>query len=253
MKRLVLALPLAVLALASSTLHAQEEKNWALEGELGASVFFGASDQTAALFRTKYSRTSDKLEFSTNGSFDYGEAQVEGGPAVVNKRSWGAGLTLDYEVGRWSPFVFGTGEGSFERQIDLRLSGGVGTRFGFIDNGNTRIDISVAVLAERTQPRAAPGQPSVDAETLARWENRFRATHEFMGGRTNFALVAFYKPAFEDTSDYTVDLETSLAFALNGSLSFKVSLVDKYDSLAESRGATSNNDGRLFFSVVAPR
>ena len=98
---------------------AQEDKNWALETELGASVFFGASEQTAALFRTKYSRSSDGFELSTSGSFDYGEAQVEGGPAVVNKRSWTGGLELDYQFGKWSPFIFGTGEGSFERQIDL--------------------------------------------------------------------------------------------------------------------------------------
>ena len=109
----------------------------------------------------------------------------------------------------------------------------------------------MAVLAERTSPRAEAGGPEPESNTLARWSNRFRASHEFMEGRTQFSLVAFYKPAFEDTSDYTVDLETSLAFALNGSLSFKVSLVDKYDSLAKDRGATDNNDGRLFFSVVA--
>jgi hypothetical protein len=63
-----------------------------------------------------------------------------------------------------------------------------------------------------------------------------------------------YQPAFSDVSgDYTVDVETGVAFALNGTVSVKVSLVDKYDSQAVARGATENNDGRLFFSVLVKR
>ena len=96
----------------------------------------------------------------------------------------------------------------------------------------------------------APGEPD-EIETLARWQNRFRASHAFGSGRTQVSLVALYRPAFRDTGDYTVDVESSLSFALNSTLSFKVSLVDKYDALAESRGATSNNDGRLFSSILA--
>lgn len=251
MQRLTAA-PLLFL-LAASSLSAQDARPWKLEGEMGASLFFGASDQAAVLFRGGYSLESDRLEFGANAGFDYGEAEDDAGASFVNKRSWLLGVELDYEIGKWSPFVFGTGEGSLKRQIDLRVSGGAGARYTFIRNDVTRFDVSGAILAERTDPRAVDGETD-GAETLARWSSRVRFSRKFGGDRAEFGLVSMYQPAFGDISeDYTVDLESFLAFALNGSVSFKVSLVDKYDALATTRGATSNNDGRLFFSVLVTK
>lgn len=239
-----------LLVLPSSAAAQDEDKSWELGTEVGASVFFGASDQTAVLFRADYTLEGEHLEFNASGGFDYGEAEDESGTSFVNKRSWSLGSELDYEAGDWAPFVFASGEGSFKRQIDLRLSGGAGTRYNFIRNDRTRFDISVAVLAERTDARVAPGEPE-EVETLARWSNRLRFNQKFGGDRAEFQAVAFYRPSFQEPgTDYTVDLESSLAFSLNGTVSFKVSLVDKYDALATTRGATSNNDGRLFFSIL---
>jgi hypothetical protein len=42
-----------------------------------------------------------------------------------------------------------------------------------------------------------------------------------------------------------------VSFALNGAFTLKVSLVDRYDNLAVSRGATAANDGRIYFSFLA--
>jgi len=192
------------------------------------------------------------FDASAGFAFAYGEARRPGeSDSFVNKRSWSANGALDYRpAGRFSPFVFARTEGSFERQIDLRLSTGVGARLRFVRTDRSRLDVSMAVLAERTQPRAAPGIEDA-AETLARWSGRLRAAHELSDGRTTVSLVTFYRPAFQDIGDYTVDLESSLAFALNASIALKLSFVDTYDSLAESRGATSNNDGRLLFSILA--
>ncbi|HSG48818.1 MAG TPA: DUF481 domain-containing protein [Longimicrobiales bacterium] len=248
-----LSLALTLFTLLAPGLSAQDEKPWKLEGEMGASLFFGASQQSAVLFRGGYSLESDRLELGLSAGFDYGEAEDEAGVSFVNKRSWVLGTELDYEIRKWSPFVFVTGEGSLKRQIDLRVSGGAGARYTFIRNDDTRLDVSVAVLAERTDARAEEGEPD-ETDTLARWSNRLRFSRKFGGDRAEFGLISMYQPAFEDVADdYTVDVETFLAFALNGSVSFKVSLVDKYDALATTRGATSNNDGRLFFSVLVTK
>jgi hypothetical protein len=171
----------------------------------------------------------------------------------VNKRAWLLGTELDYKMGKWSPFLFVTGEGSLKQEIDLRLSGGAGARYTFVDDDRTKFDISVAALVERTDPRFVPGEPD-EANTLARWSNRARLSRKFAGDRGEYTLLTMYQPAFEDVSgDYTVDVETAVAFALNGTVSLKVSLVDKYDSKAVDRGATENNDGRLFFSILVKR
>jgi Protein of unknown function, DUF481 len=192
------------------------------------------------------------LDASAGFSFAYGEARRPGeAESFVNKRAWSADGALNYRPGgRFSPFLFVRSEGSFERQIDLRLSTGVGAKLRFVRTERSRLDVSLAVLAERTQPRAVQGLQDA-AETLARWSARLRAGHELSDGRTTLSLVAFYRPAFEDIGDYTVNLESSLAYALNSSVGLKLSFVDTYDSLAESRGAASNNDGRLLFSILA--
>jgi hypothetical protein len=243
------------LALSFAPATAQEDgaagKSWELASELGASIFFGASDQTSILFKSDYKQSRDYFELALSGAFDYGEAQPEPGlPARVNQRAWGAGFELDYELGNWAPFVYGNGEGSLQRQIDLRLAGGAGVRYRFIDTGRTQLNVSVAVQGERTNPREAPGV-SDEVVTLARSNNRVRFQQTFGDERATFSQLVAYRPALGDSDDYTIDSETAFTFTLNSTFSFKASLVNRYDNLAESRGAVSNNDGRVFFAIVA--
>lgn len=229
----------------------EEDKSWELASELGASVFFGASDQTSIVFKSDYKQSRDLFELAISGAFDYGEAQPEPGlPARVNQRAWGAGLELDYQLGKWAPFVYGSGEGSLQRQIDLRLAGGAGVKYLFVDTDRTKFDISVAVQGERTNPREAPGV-SDEIVTLARSNNRVRFQQTIGDDRATFSQLLAYRPALGDSEDYTIDSETAFTFTLNSTFSFKASLVNRYDNLAETRGAVSNNDGRVFFAIVA--
>lgn len=232
--------------------QAEDEGPWTWTSELGASLFFGAADQTAVTLGGAAERTSEWLEWSLGSSFAYGESQnPDTRESFVNKRSWNANSSLDYRPhARVSPFVFASGEGALERQIDLRLSGGAGAKYHIVRSERSRLDVSLAALVERTDPRVPAGEPD-EVDTKGRWSARLRAGRTFAEGRTTFELVSFYRPAFEDSGDYTVDLESSLAFALNETVALKISFVDRYDSLAEDRGAASNNDGRLFVSVVA--
>lgn len=254
----LLALAVASGVLRPAPLLAQEEEDdgpWSVEGEVGASLFFGASNQTTLTVRSATERHSELLEFSFGVGYAYGEGENPStGESFVNKRSWSAETALDYRPEeRVSPFVFGSAEGSLERQIDLRLSGGAGAKYSFIDSETARLDLSLAALAERTDPRAdeTPGAEPEEVVTTARWSTRFRARREFGEGRTVFNLVTFYRPAFGDMDDYTLEVDTSVAFSLNDSVALRVSLLDRYDSLAESRGAPSNNDGRFTVSLLA--
>lgn len=231
-------------------LHAQESRPWKYDAELGASVFFGASQQTAVLIRNRLDWNEDRIEFSAGGGFDYGEAKDGAGNSFVSKRSWTAETSLDYlPGGRASPFMFATAEGSFERQIALRTSGGAGGKYRFVDSEATRLDVSVAALLERTDPRP---QPDVEHEvtSIGRWSGRLRARHT-IGETAEFQLVSFFRPNMSDLDDHTWDLTASAQYALSTLIGLRVSLVNRYDSLALDRGARANNDGRLFFSVLA--
>jgi hypothetical protein len=241
---------LASAALASSALHAQESQPWKYDAELGASVFFGASEQTAVLIRNRLDWKEDRLEFSAAGGFDYGEAKDADDVRFVNKRSWTVETSADYlPGGRASPFIFATAEGSYERQIALRVSGGAGGKYRFIDTDRTRLDASIAALLERTDPRPRPGLEH-DVTSIGRWSGRLRARQTFADAG-ELQLVTFFRPNMADLDDHTWDLTASAQYALTSVLGVRVSLVNRYDSLATDRGARSNTDGRLFFSVLA--
>jgi hypothetical protein len=154
---LLLAMLGMAVAAAGEPVRAQDADTWKANAELGASVFFGASRQTAVLVRNRLEHDTQHLELAAGAAFDYGEAQDADGESFVNKRSWSTDFSADYlPGGRLSPFVFTTAEGSYERQIDLRVSGGAGGKYRFIDTERTRLDASVAALLERTSPRAPP-------------------------------------------------------------------------------------------------
>ena len=88
-------------------LAAQSGTEWTVEGELGASVFFGNRNQSILTSRAKMERAKSGYEFSIKGDFAYGEATDESGNAFVNKRSWSVGGNVDYTpFSRVNPFIF---------------------------------------------------------------------------------------------------------------------------------------------------
>lgn len=249
----LLAAALASMPVAGAA-QEDDESSWALEGEVGTSLYFGASDQTAVLLKGGTEHTSERIVLGGEAGFEYGEARVLEGEPYVNKRSWTSTLNVDYTPdGRVNPFVSLAGEGSYERRIDLRISAGVGARYRFVRSDGARLDLSLAALVERTDPRDMPDEVEEAAvELLARWSARFRARRSMREGGVVFDLVSFYKPAFgQPSDDFTVEVTSSVTFALTRQVGLKLSVADKYDSLAEDRGARDNNDGRLFFSLSA--
>jgi hypothetical protein len=243
---------LLVLAVASSPLHAQDdERAWSLKTEAGASLFFGASSQSAVLFRSDYSSGGEVWETSFKSGFDYGETENAEGTAFVSSRSWTVEAEVDYQAGRWQPFVFANADGSLQRAIDLRISSGAGIGYDLIEETETAsLDVSVAALVERTDPRVAAGEPD-EADTLGRLSARLRGARKLSEDRIELGFESFFKPAFEAFSDdYLFSFEGKATVQLTEDVSFGVSFIDVYDSLAESRGARSNNDGRVFFSII---
>lgn len=239
----------ACITLPAGPLRAQDAGAWQLNAEFGASMFFGASEQAAALVRSGLEYVDPRVELGFSGGFDYGEAKDAEGSRYVSKRSWIFQTNADYlPEGRVSPFVFATAEGSLERQIDVRTSGGAGAKYRFVDNERSRVDFSLAALVERTNPRAVPGVDS-EVTSIGRWSARFRARHTI--GDAQFDLVSFYRPKMGAFDDYTWDVNASVGVSLTSVLALRLSLIDQFDSLAEDRGARSNHDGRVLVSVLA--
>ncbi len=225
---------------------------WDVEGEIGASVFFGNTEQTTVTSRAGVERSDSTWEVSADGGYSYGEATEEGGATFVNKRSWRLGAQLDHRpFDRWSPFVFANAAGSLEQRVDLRTDAGIGAKYTWVRTEPTRVDLSAAVLAERLEPRPDPEAPLVETESLARWSLRFRARHTLIPDRLGVSTVNFWQPRIDALDEFLFTSESSLSFQLTEVVSVKLTLLDTYDSEATVRGARTNNDGQLFFGVLA--
>jgi len=226
-----------------------EEQVWGFETELGASVFFGNTEQIAFTSRGELSRADSTAEFTGSWIANYGEATDDEGDTFVNKRAWTLGSSVDIRpYSRVSPFFFGTLEYSLERRFDQRFSGGSGGKLTLLRRGPHRLDLSAAALAERTVPR---GQPSSETEWLARWSVRGRARTALDEGRITLATENLYIPAFRDPADFTFRSTSSITFQFNNQVALKLTFVDTYDSGAVERGARTNNDGQLLVSLLA--
>jgi hypothetical protein len=263
MRSLVLLSALVIAATQPIALAAQQPPQqrpppppdrWKVEGEVGASMFFGNTRQTAFTTRFSVATLQTAREFSTDAMYSYGEAVQEDGAVEVSKRSWRAAMDLDPDPSaRASPFLSARAEGSFEKRIDLRWNVGAGGKIRLIDpkpRTADRLEVSLALLAERTFPSAA-GTNEVDDALQARWSARFRARRDFSAGRVTMQSETDFQPRFGQFDDYTISSTSSMAYALTEVVSLKITFVDYYDSEAMSRGARRNNDGQLFFSVLS--
>ncbi len=243
---LILAIAFGVPATAAQS---ATPPDWAVEGEVGASVFFGASDQTTVAAKLGVARAGRAFELESGLSFLYGEATDGEGTTSVNKRSWSVESNVDYRgFSRVNPYLFGSALSSLEKKINLRLTAGAGAKVTALDSGVSRLAFALAVLAEQTLKDT---ETHGDEELLARWTGELSFKRSFSQERMVLQAKADYKPVFDQFANYTIKAQSSLAFALTRVVSLKLSVEDNYDSRAKARGARDNNDGRVLFSVLA--
>ena len=246
---LVLTLSLSCPGVILAQEEAPPPPDWSFESEIGASVFFGASDQTTVATTVGVDRKGPSFEWESDLSYLYGEATDETGNTFVNKRFWTVASNLDYlGFTRINPYLFGGALSSLEKAIAIRYKGGVGAKLTVLESDVSHLDFALAVLAERT---VEDSPDNGDSEVLARWTGGFNFRRSFSEGRTVFEAKADYDPVFDEFDNFTVTAESSIAFRLTRVISLKLSVVDNYDSEAEDRGARDNNDGRVLFSVLS--
>ena len=240
---------IVALWLAAPSLPAQETGR-RLEAELSASLFFGNTEQTLATMRTAYERADSSHALRGEVRFNYGEMDDETRGRHVSRRSWIGSANLDWRpFAPNSQFVLATVESSLEKRIDLRYSGGVGHKVLLVRGERSSVDVSLALLAERTITREDADVAPVPDELLARWSARFRARHDF-SDRTSFRSETFYRPAFDGFGRFTFTTTTSIAYRMTTFASLRISFQDNYDSEARSRGARTNNDGELVVGLL---
>ena len=226
-----------------------QEKSWSAKTELGASVFFGNTSQSALTSSLSGTLERGLLDLVARAGFVYGEASTPEGDTFVNKRVWDAALDVNFDPGSaLNGFARGRIESIFEKKIDLRYSAGGGGRYQFGSGDDTQAELSLAVIAEKTIPREGAGE---EQGVVGKWSARFKLVRGADGGRLRFESDTTYEPEASHLSAYTLTSRNSIAFQLNQRIAVQLSFVDAFDSEAVERGARSNNDGQLFFSLVS--
>jgi hypothetical protein len=226
----------------------EERSAWKRTLELAGSLFVGNKPQTVLTTRVKSSHADSTFEMGADVRFTYGETSQEGA-REVSQRHWLGSVNLDlWPFAAQSPFVLGTIESSLERRIELRVSGGVGHKFTFVDNKQSLANFSIAILAERSRfPATAEG---VSEQHLARFSARMRLRRK-MGERTSVSHEAFFQPEYANLDRYTLSNNLSATYRLNDVVNLKLNYLDNYDTEARGRGARSNYDGQLVVGVQA--
>jgi hypothetical protein len=247
------ALLILLSVLAPATVGAQDEPppsvDWEVEAEVGASFFFGATDQNIVSTKLAAERDGEKFELENDFSFLYGEATDDQGSRFVNKRSWRVESNVDYQGFTWiNPYFFGEVRYNLEKKIKRRYKGGAGAKISVLDSEVSRLDFALAMLGEKTfEANGGDG----GEEFLGRWTGEVNFRRSFSEGRAVLETEVEYNPGFREFDDFTFEAETSLTLQLSEIVRLRLTVEDDYDNKAKDRGALSNNDGRVLFSVLA--
>jgi hypothetical protein len=224
------------------------------KGDIGASLYFGATQQQIAAVAGELSRGDSALAVTIGLKYRYGESSDADGVRSVFARSVAAALTSDLQpFSAVSPFLLANAERSLEQRLARRLSGGAGVKWTLVRSEPTRASLSAALLAEYIRPMPEDGvMLGTDDTTRARWSFRGKYDRIVAPGVT-LSHVTFYQPALTAMSRYRLSTTTRAAYALMQGVSATLTFADLYDSEARGRGARSNNDGQLLFGFSAER
>lgn len=223
---------------------------WRGQADLGASFFFGNTEQTLVTTRTAAAYRTERLEVANEASFTYGEVTTQERDEQVNRRSWLVKLGASFHpMEHVSPFATGAIESSLEKRIDLRYAVGLGANFNVLARPETKVDFSVSALSERTVASLTQSADTTGRRTtLLRGSARFRAEHA-INDHVRFTSETTYQPALRELDRFTVQSLTSLGYQMHRLLALTVSLRDSYDSDARTRGARENNEGEVVLGL----
>jgi len=241
------ALSFVSLILIASPANGQD-KIWSAKVELGASAFFGNTSQTAITSALSGNVQKGKVELDGRAGYVYGQASNAEGERSMNKRTWDGSANLNWDTGaKFNGFLRGKIESIFEKKIDLRYNAGVGGRYQFQNSDLGRIEASLALLAEKTVVAGVIKK----GELGPVWSARFKLSRTFNEGRIKFDTDSTWEPTALGLSVFTFTSRNSVAFQVSQRIAISLSFVDSYDTRSQERGAKSNNDGQIFFSLVS--
>jgi hypothetical protein len=218
---------------------AAQRAGWSGSAQASGNALFGAAHTRLFASTLELGRADSTLQMRSSFQLSYGDDRTEDNDRRVTARATKVSLGLDLTpFARYSPFWFGSVGSSLQQRVARRFDTSLGDKVTFVRTDATTIDVSLAVLLERTRPLAID-TPVLPLTTRARWSLRVRARRHLTPS-LGIRHVTFYQPAIDRPGAYTVDTLTELEDRLWGGFVLTASLHDV---------VASNHDGQLLFGL----
>lgn len=238
---------------AEESAQEQEEQSsvrWSGEVDLGSSLYWGSRSQTIVQTGGSVGRRDDLFRLEADASFVYGESTDRDGVSSVSKRSWEFDVSADYDPDRPLRLYMSGGLASnYQKRYDLRWDVGLGGRFSFSQDRSRMVELSVALEIERTFPSERARRRDGDEDLTGRWSTKLDVRRTIVEDRVHFQSQSNYRPEYDRADTFTASSKNTLSFSVTDATAFKITLVESYDSESVERGADTNSDGRMIFSV----
>lgn len=227
-----------------------QDADWSARGSVAGSMSYGEGSQTNLTVRGRMGRRDEIFESTYRVRFDYGQATDDEGASSVNRRSWSVNTELDlFPPRRWKPVLEGGMLSSLQRNIDLRYDAGLGLKVDVYRGDRGGVELSSSVSVEREIARDASDGSERAGTVDGRIQNNVTARWDFADGRVSFTTRNWYRPVFDELSDFEFVTRNNLSFEITDRLDLTLDLDETYD--ARDRDGGSSRDGTLQLGVAA--
>lgn len=232
---------LALLLCSVTSVTAQKKiQPWQSTIAAEAIVQSGNVNTQIAVVRGDVSTVDSTFEVGFHGEFSYGEQDE-----IKNQQTLLGTLSFDlWPDDVLSPFVLGTAEYNFQRQVDLRWQAGGGVKWLFWNDTTNEASFSSALLFDATMYDPAAG---LDDIRTGRASFRLKGRHILLNTYLIFTHLTFLQPSLSSIKDYRWNTLLTLDVPLSSLVSLRTSFNNTFESIvAENR---KKNDSKLLFGL----
>lgn len=205
-----------------------------------AIVQSGNVNTQIAVVRGDVSTVDSTFEVGFHGEFSYGEQDE-----IKNQQTLLGTLSFDlWPDDVLSPFVLGTAEYNFQRQVDLRWQVGGGVKWLFWNDTTNEASFSSAVLFDATMYGPAAG---LDDIRTGRASFRLKGRHILLNTYLIFTHLTFLQPSLSSIKDYRWNTLLTLDVPLSSLVALRTSFNNTFESIvADDR---KKNDSKFLFGL----
>src|SRR5690606_4511418 len=212
---------------ASAAVQEKQPDRWRMAVDLGFNGQVGNTQLVALSTGFQLKRLEKQhFEFELSAGYRYGRSRGE-----TVARSAQTRVTVNmFPQARWSPYVFSTAERDRFRRLDLRSNGGGGMRYRIWNSQNGRVAFSAAALYSYENFTSSQTANPDGTRQDARWNVRVEAERR-IGNVAKITHASAWQPVWDHSSDFDIEMTTTLATRVTESVSMTMNHVYQHDSL----------------------